>query len=666
MIKAVTGVALVLLILGGAIFLQIVPVGSAQSNSTATSGPSATRQGFKYSTGAYTYGGDLNDYCFSFQYTSDIGMIFAGETTSYSAGGTDLWLIRTGLQSYSGSSGGSVYVTGSYQAEKWNESFGGAKNDGAFVVIQTSDGGFATAGFTYSFGAGESDMWLIKTFANGTSAWTMVYGGPNDDCANYVVQTSDGGYLLAGYTNSGVTSQSTWVVKTDAAGKMQWNQTLPGSAANKVIATNDGNYALAVEYSNSFGLVKINSSGNVIFNQIFAGPEDQACELAVVQADDGGYAVAGWINSSAGAVNTWLVKTDALGQEVWNQTYLGVAGYGLTNTAEGGYALTGDQAFLIITDSSGNVEWNRNYDAQANCGSPCFARMLAVLEVTPNHFVMAGYASLPSWQDNRTSTHDQLVWIQIAFLSGLPTGLPQLTILSPADGSVYSQRDVPLNVFVNDTSVYLMYRVDGMSNSTLTGNSTLRDLQDGSYNLTIYATDAFYGTISQTVTFSVNSTEPYALPNVIIQSVTNQTIYYTSQPTIDFAVDQPVFWMAYSLDGAANVTVPFSPVTLYDLTNGTHTLTIYAGDIPGGEAGSTTVEFTVIPPPSPSFYLPFTPYLPVISGNLTSLASAIREYLSPMFLLTYLNVFCSFNRGAICCRCLVNKKTCYKMKRHRG
>ena len=68
MIKAVTGVALVLLILGGAMFLLIVPAGSAQSNSTATCGPSATGQGLKYSTGAYTYGGDLNDYCFSFQY----------------------------------------------------------------------------------------------------------------------------------------------------------------------------------------------------------------------------------------------------------------------------------------------------------------------------------------------------------------------------------------------------------------------------------------------------------------------------------------------------------------------------------------------------------------------------------------------------------------------
>jgi hypothetical protein len=624
MIKTGSSIFLILLIFGGAGFFQASTLGLAQ-NSTVTSPPLGW-QGLKYSTGAYSYGGKLNDYCYSVQYTSDIGMILVGETTSYSAGGTDVWLVKTGLQSYSGSSGGKVYVRGSYQEEKWNASFGGSKDDGAFSVIQTSDGGYGVAGFTCSFGGGGRDMWLIKTYGNGMMSWNRTYGGPNDDSANCVIQNSDGGYLLAGFTNSKVTSQSSWVVKTDAEGNMLWNQTLPGSVANKVIATIDGGYALAVEYSNAFGLVKIDSFGNIIFNEVFTGPENQASVRAIVKADDGGYAIAGWINSSIGGVGTWLIKTNSLGQEMWNQTYMGFAGYGLTKTVEGGYALTGDQAFLIITDSSGNVEWNQTYDRLANCGSPGFARMLAVLEVTPNHFVMAGYANLLNWQNNENSTHSQLVWIQVAFLSGLPTAPAQITILSPIDGTVYNQRDVPLNMFVNGTSVFLMYRVNGLSNITLAGNSTLSNLANGLYNLTVYATDPYYNTVSQTVTFSLNSTEPYVLPQVTIQSVTNQTTVYTSQPTIDFTVNQPVFWMAYNLDGGDNVTIPSSPVTLYSLSNGNHSLAIYAGDVPGGEAGLATVEFNVSAPSIPTFP-PLRPYSPEIPGNLTSLAAAVQAYL---------------------------------------
>ena len=195
MTKTGSSIFLLLLVLGGAVFLQTSTLSLAQ-NSTVTS-PSSAWQGLNYSTVAYSYGGDLNDYCYSIQYTRDIGLILAGETTSYSAGGLDVWLVKTGLQSCSGSSGGNVYFTGFYQEEKWNASFGGSKDDGSYSVVQTSDDGYAIAGFTRSYGAGGQDMWLIKTDANGIMSWNLTYGGPNDDCANCVIQTSDGGYLLS-------------------------------------------------------------------------------------------------------------------------------------------------------------------------------------------------------------------------------------------------------------------------------------------------------------------------------------------------------------------------------------------------------------------------------------------------------------------------------------
>ena len=100
--------------------------------------------------GANMLGGDRNDSGSSIELTSDGGLIMAGATTSYGSGGSDMWLIKTGLASYTMSNG----VTGAYQQEQWNVTFGGAKDDGASIVIQTVDGGFAVAGFTNSFGAG--------------------------------------------------------------------------------------------------------------------------------------------------------------------------------------------------------------------------------------------------------------------------------------------------------------------------------------------------------------------------------------------------------------------------------------------------------------------------------------------------------------------------------
>lgn len=153
-------------------------------------------------------GGRLDDGSYCIKLTSENGLIMAGYTKSLGSGGSDLWLINTAPAPYTMSNGG----TGSFQKEQWNMTYGGAKDDGAYSVIETSDGGYAAAGFTSSFGAGENDVWLVKTVANGVLQWNMTYGGVNDDSAKCLIQTSDGGYLLAGYTNSGGPSQSTYIV----------------------------------------------------------------------------------------------------------------------------------------------------------------------------------------------------------------------------------------------------------------------------------------------------------------------------------------------------------------------------------------------------------------------------------------------------------------------
>ena len=134
-----------------------------------------------------TFGGSDEDAARSVQQTSDGGYILAGHTFSYGAGGKDAWLIKTDSEGL----------------KLWDRTFGGALWDEVFSVQQTSDGGYILAGETKPYGAGEGDVWLIKTDSEGLKLWDRTFGGADCDGAHSVQQTSDGGYILAGFTRYG-------------------------------------------------------------------------------------------------------------------------------------------------------------------------------------------------------------------------------------------------------------------------------------------------------------------------------------------------------------------------------------------------------------------------------------------------------------------------------
>jgi hypothetical protein len=145
-----------------------------------------------------TFGGTGSDKANSVQQIADGGYILAGYAWSYGAGGYDFWLVKT---DYNG-------------IEQWNTTFGGTKWDGARAVQPTADGGYILAGHTYSYGAGWKDFWLVKTDSNGNEQWNMTFGGADDDFAESVQQTADGGYVLAGCTESyGAGEEDFWLIK---------------------------------------------------------------------------------------------------------------------------------------------------------------------------------------------------------------------------------------------------------------------------------------------------------------------------------------------------------------------------------------------------------------------------------------------------------------------
>ena len=178
----------------------------------------------------------------------------------------------------------------------WNKTFGGAIKDQAYSLVQSSDGGFAIAVETTSFGAGGWDVMLVKTDVYGNMQWYKTYGGAGTDYVNSVILTADGGYLLTGHTNSwGAGGYDVNVIKTDSLGNLQWNKTYGGAGQDRAygaIRTSDGGYALA-GYTDSYGagltdyyLIKIDFAGNMQWNKTYGGTNGDNA-FAVVQTSDG-------------------------------------------------------------------------------------------------------------------------------------------------------------------------------------------------------------------------------------------------------------------------------------------------------------------------------------------------------------------------------------------
>jgi hypothetical protein len=140
---------------------------------------------------------------------------------------------------------------------EWNQTYGGIHADVAHSLVKTSDGGYALSGYIQSSGVYESrDFWLVKTDSEGNMMWNKTYGGKDWDTAHSLVETSDGGYAIAGYTGSfGAGEYDFWLVKTDLFGNMEWNQTYGGTdwdVAHSLVETSDGGYVIAGN-TESFG-----------------------------------------------------------------------------------------------------------------------------------------------------------------------------------------------------------------------------------------------------------------------------------------------------------------------------------------------------------------------------------------------------------------------------
>ena len=317
---------------GGYIILGYLMVGSSTTNvyliKTDSNG---TIQWEK------TFGGSKHDYSNSIQKTSDNGYIIAGMTNSFGAGIWDVYLIKTD------SSGN----------KQWEKTFGGADYDGASSIQKTLDGGYIIAGWTGLLGIDYRDVYLIKTDSSGNNQWEKTFGGGDWDVGSSVQQTSDNGYLIAGYTESfGAGASDAYLVKTDSSGNKQWEKTFGGSqddSASSIQKTSDNGYIIAgstqsFSASEDVYLIKIDSNYNTQWERAFGGGSSDSAS-SVQQTSDNGYIIAGRTTSfGAGDNDVYLVKTDSNGTIQGEKTFGGGdwdVGSSVQQTSDDGYIIAG-------------------------------------------------------------------------------------------------------------------------------------------------------------------------------------------------------------------------------------------------------------------------------------------------------------------------------------
>ncbi|HBG70159.1 MAG: hypothetical protein A2W93_10505 [Bacteroidetes bacterium GWF2_43_63] len=286
-----------------------------------------------------TYGGSDIDFGQSIDKTPDGGYIICGFTTSFGAGGYDIYLVKTDANGN----------------QQWQKTFGGAGTEYGYCVKTLPDSGFILCGSTTSFGAGGTDAMLIRTDAAGNTVWTKYYGATGNDGVYSLARTSDHGYVLAGYTfNFGAVSDDAWIIETDSAGNQLWAEHFGGNGSERAMSiVQDVNHDFVFSgYSNSYGggsqdfyLVRIDSAGTLLQDTVFGGLSDDK-SFGIAACADHGFIMTGQTESYGnGGLDLYVIKTDSAFNQDWSSNFGGFdddQGFNIMSTNDGGYITIGN------------------------------------------------------------------------------------------------------------------------------------------------------------------------------------------------------------------------------------------------------------------------------------------------------------------------------------
>ncbi len=337
------------------------------------------------------------------------------------------------------------------------KTYGGSGEDGAVAVVQSNDGNYVILGTTNSTDgdlAGRPDLgrdyWLLKLDSDGEKLWSKTLGGSESDTATNLAKTSDGGFIISGYSRSsdGDISENAgfhdfWIVKVNSVGDIQWEKSygFPGSdQAFKVFETKEGNYFAAGFFDvgaceedgmpvlcpgddlqtnddtrntrhgvGEFWGILMDSNGEKIWRKYFGGSLNDRCYDAL-QTDDGGFLLAGQsesddfdITDDRGSYDFWLVRLDASGTMLWTKSFGGAEidqGYALAKTPDGNYIMTGDTRSDdqdVSSVNGGGDAWVIKFDDNGNkiwektYGGSAFDSGRGIKPMTNGGYLISGF-----------------------------------------------------------------------------------------------------------------------------------------------------------------------------------------------------------------------------------------------------------------------------------
>jgi len=448
------------------------------------------------------YGGAGDDWTNSVQGTRDGGYILAGRTESFGAGTVDVYVLK-------------VDQSGNVQ---WSKTYGGGEWDIAYSVQQTSDGGYIVGGMTKSFGAGGADFYALKLDPSGNVEWSRAYGERGYEEVKSIIQTSDGGYILAGWTHSalGPAVVDLLIVKVDQSGNVQWSKAYGGGNAGDVYPegvddaysiqqTPDGGYIVG-GYTTSFGagakdiyLLKLDTAGDLQWSKTYGGEGyDEA--YSVQLTTDGGYVLFGRTNSfGASNYDLSILKVDQSGNVQWSKAYGGNGdefGWSGQQTVDGGYIAGGWSAsggggwkfYVLKVDASGNLQWSKTYR-----GGVAYS-----IDVTEQGYVAAGQTN--SFGSGAADSY----LVKMDSLGNCCDEQDASTFVSDVTPRVSNPSTVVINIVISTSSG---------TNEAQTGSGTNNEVSSFDFSISIsrvsgIVTQGGSASIPVTTTLTSGTTEP--------------------------------------------------------------------------------------------------------------------------------------------------------------
>lgn len=319
-----------------------------------------------------TFGGPAADIAWDLMQSKDGGFVICGDTRSFGAGGADAYIVKTDIK-------GDM---------EWARTFGGPADEAAMSIAPADDGGFVFAGGTKSFGSGETDIYLMKVDAEGDCVWSRTIGGKDYDYAYSIKNTSDKGFIVAGYKSAEERSDA-YVIKIDSSGRTQWEKTYGDygwELAYSAVQDYDKGYIICGyttstrNSSSLIYLVKTDSNGNSLWTRTYGGARENRGYYALPDKG-GGYVIASKTTSYISKGVGWdmmAFKVDAKGNSVWTNfipaadTDIGKsimiegAGNYIFGATKRCYGICDTDMCLERVDSKGNTSLMRIYSGAGN------------------------------------------------------------------------------------------------------------------------------------------------------------------------------------------------------------------------------------------------------------------------------------------------------------